>query len=207
MLNKLLLILFLSIGISASAHQPTSSTTMLVEKENNVWLLQISASLVAFQQEIRTHFAETPYQTPEEFQQMVLEHIKSNLDITLNESQAITLSHGIVKLGHETKVVFEVSGMPLDIHSLLVKNSIFKDIHKSKSALVILKAGFKKEHFVLSDENNHTLKLVVDQNKFVLETRNKASFLSFSVLMILIGVLALTLISKIIISKIYLNKK
>lgn len=207
MFNKLILLLFLTICVSAHAHQPTSSTTMLVEKENNSWVLQISASLTAFQQEIKTHFAETPYKTPEEFQQMVLDHIKNNFDMTFNETQVITLSHGIVKLGHETKVVFEVIGVPSEIQSVFVKNSAFKDIHNSKSALVILKEGFKKEHFVLNGDNNHSLKLLTNQNKFVLETRNQASFLSSKMLFVMLGILAIAFMVKMIMTKKEIDEK
>lgn len=204
MINKLLLFLFLSITISVKAHQPDVSTTMLVEKENNTWVLQISASLSAFQQEIKTHFAE--YKSPEEFQQMVLEHIKNNFEITFNEDQAITLNNGIVRLGHETKVVFEVFGVPTDIKTVFVKNSAFKDIHKNQSALVLLKEGFNKEHFVLNNKNNHTLKLIKDDNKFVLENMNEASFFSIKTLFILFGILILAFILKTIISKKNENK-
>ncbi|WP_397363153.1 hypothetical protein [Olleya sp. R77988] len=181
--------LFAMIGF---AHNPDVSTTMLVEKDDNQWVLQISASLTAFQQEIKTHFAE--YKTPEEFQQMVLEHIKNNFDIKFNDNQAITLSNGMVKLGHETKVIFEVLGVPSDIKKVYIKNSAFKDIHNNKSALVFLKEGFNKEHFTLNNKNNHTLKLVIDDNKFVLETINKASFLSANMGYALLVVLLLGLL-------------
>lgn len=170
-----MLVISLLITMVAQAHQPDVSTTMLVEKENNTWVLQISASLTAFQQEIRTHFAETPYKTPEEFQQMVITHIKNNLEISFNGGNKITLGKGFVKLGHETKVVFEVVGVPLDMQSVVVKNSAFKDIFKNQSALVLLKNGFNKEHFVLNDANNHTLNLEVQTNKFVEKTDSQAA--------------------------------
>ncbi|MDO7173537.1 DUF6702 family protein [Mariniflexile sp. AS56] len=175
MFRKSMLVISLLITMVAQAHQPDVSTTMLVEKENNTWVLQISASLTAFQQEIRTHFAETPYKTPEEFQQMVITHIKNNLEISFNGGNKITLGKGFVKLGHETKVVFEVVGVPLDMQSVVVKNSAFKDIFKNQSALVLLKNGFNKEHFVLNDANNHTLNLEVQTNKFVEKTDSQAA--------------------------------
>lgn len=175
MKNYLLVLIVLFSSLSF-AHNPNTSTTMLVEKENNTWVLQISASLTAFQQEIKTHFAETPYKTPEEFQQMVIEHIKNNLNIVFNDSQTITLSKGIVKLGHETKVVFEISGVPLDIKSVFITNSAFKDIYKNQSGLLVLKAGFKKEHFILNNKNSHTLKLIAGDDKFVVEEKKESSF-------------------------------
>ncbi|MDP5106877.1 MAG: hypothetical protein NWQ31_11985 [Polaribacter sp.] len=167
----LLIVLFSSICF---AHNPNTSTIMLVEKENNTWVLQISASLTAFQQVIKTNFAETPYKTPEEFQQMVIEHIKNNLTITFNGNQNIAFSKGIVKLGHETKVVFEILGVPLDIKTVLIKNSTFKDIYKNQSGMLLLKSGFKKEHFILNNKNNHTLKLIADVDQFVIEGENDA---------------------------------
>ncbi len=170
---------------SIQAHQPEISTTMLVENNNDTWALQISASLTAFQHEIRKYYAEVPYKTPEEFQEMVLEHIKNNLKIEFNGNKTVTLSHGIVKLGHETKVIFEVLGVPENIESVLVENESFKDIYNNKSALIILKEGFSKENFVLTKDNNHVLKLEVDGNKFVRVDERIISSSSLNVILIL----------------------
>lgn len=170
MYKKISCIGLLFIVMSAKAHQADVSTTMLVEKEDNSWVLQISASLTAFQHEVQTHFSETPYQSPEEFQVMVLEHVKNNLRIRFNEMD-ITFGKGIVQLGHETKVVFEIFGIPRDIQTVQIKNTAFQDIHKNQSALVLLKKHFNKEHFVLNGANNHTLKLYVEGETFkILET-------------------------------------
>jgi hypothetical protein len=199
-------ILFLGIlffSWSAKAHQPDVSTTMLIERENNTWVLQISASLTAFQQEVRTHFSETPYKTPAAFKEMVLTHVKNTLDIKLNNMVDISFGKGSVILGHETKVVFEIFGIPADIQSLYVKNEVFKDIHRSQSALVISKDGFTKEHFVLNDANNHTFELEVKGNAFVAiaDTKNdevvtsEASFTSSSLLIIGFGILGALCIS------------
>tara|TARA_R110000744_G_scaffold378210_1_gene494071 strand:+ start:543 stop:1160 length:618 start_codon:yes stop_codon:yes gene_type:complete len=183
------------------AHNPDASTTMLVEKENNTWVLQISSSLTAFQQEVRTHFAETPYKTPEEFQQMVLEHIKNNLDISFNDGSKITLGQGIVKLGHETKVVFEVFGIPSDLQSIRVRNAAFKDISRSQSALFIFKDGFSKDQFILNNDNDYTLNLKVNGNKFVEASQQNAGMDSSYVILIVMSLLGFSfLIQKIILT-------
>lgn len=194
MKNIFLYISLFFFTITVKAHQPNVSTTMLVEKENNIWVLQISASLTAFQQEIKMHFSETPYKTPEEFQQMVIDHLKNNLDITINDTDVITLSNGYVKLGHDTKVVFELLNVPSEIKSVLVKNSAFKDIYKNQSALVLLKEGFAKEQFVLNKANNHTLNILVDENKFIVKTQYEASFISNDILYILLSLITIALI-------------
>ena len=193
MFKKIIFSIAFLVTLAVNAHQPDKSTTMLVEQENKTWVLQISASLTAFQQEIRTHFADIPYKTPEEFQQMVLEHIKNNFNITFNDSQDIRLSEGRVILGHETKVVFEVFGVPSDIKSVFVKNSAFKDIHHNQSALVLLKEGFNKEHFVLNDANKHNLNLKVEGNKFVEIVEKENSMVTSKIVLPLISVFLLAL--------------
>jgi len=183
------------------AHNPDVSTTMLVEKENNIWVLQISSSLTAFQQEVRTHFSETPYKTPEEFQQMVLEHIKNNLEISYNNGSKINFGQGIVKLGHETKVVFEVFGIPSNLQSLQVTNTTFKDIGRSQSALFIFKDGFSKDQFILNNENEHSLELKASGNKFVIVNQQNAGFDSKYIILIVLSLLGFSLlIHKIIFS-------
>ncbi len=187
-MKKYILLLVAGLFSMASfAHNPEISTTMLVEKENNVWVLQLSASLTAFQQEIKTHYAETPYKTPEEFQQMVLEHVKKNLHITFNEGEDMTFSKGIVKLGHETKVVFEVFGTPSAIKSAIITNTVFENIHRSQGALVILKEGYQKNKFFLNDSNDYTIVLQANNNQFTQVSEQKASMLSSVVIVSLIS--------------------
>ena len=191
----ILIVAVFLMSLGMKAHQADISTTMLMEKENGTWVLQISSSLTAFQHEIRTHFAETPYETPEEFQQMVIEHIKNNFHLSFNDSQNITLGNGAVRLGHETKVVFQVFGIPSDIKSAWVNNTVFDDIHKSQSALVLLKEGFSKEQFVLNDANNHTVELQVNGNEFAEVEENNTSLISAGLLLIVIaGIAALLLL-------------
>ncbi|GHC51165.1 DUF6702 family protein [Ulvibacter litoralis] len=191
MFKKIIFLLCIITTLSAKAHQPDVSTTMLVEKENNTWVLQISASLSAFQQEIKTHFSETPYKTPEEFQQMVLEHFKKNIFIQFNENQMATLSDGYVRLGHETKVVFEVFNVPSEQTSVEIKNSAFKDIHRNQSALVLLKDGFNKEHFILNNANEHTVTLAITTDRFIETAETKPTYFSSKMLVVSLAILLL----------------
>lgn len=173
------------------AHQVDVSTTMLVQRENYTWVLQVSASLTAFQHEIRTHFSETPYKTPEEFQQMVLEHMKNNIHFRVNDEKKVTLGNGVVQLGHETKVVFEVFGIPGNIDSIQFSNTAFNDIHRNQSALIFSKEGFDKEHFVLNNTNNHTVVLTVNGNEFVADDKSKAEIFSTYLGLVFIGLLGI----------------
>lgn len=160
------LVLFLS-ALNAQAHHVDVSSTMLVEQENNSWVLQIKTALTAFEQEIKAKNLETPYKTAEEFQALVIQHVKDNLHIYFNEEDTVTLKNGRIKLGHESNIVFEVVGVPETFNSVYVKNSSFKNIHRNQSALIILKKGFTKKQFILNDKNEHAMHLKVADNQLL----------------------------------------
>ncbi|WP_020538604.1 DUF6702 family protein [Lewinella cohaerens] len=178
-MNKFLItlcVLFVSIG--AKAHQPDLSSTILVEQGENQWILQIRASLTAFEYEVEKHFGESSYASPEEFQALVIKHVQENTSILFNGTNAAVLQNGQVKLGHETSVSFEVKSTPEDFQSLAVKNSSFSDISRNQGALIVLKEGFAKDQFILNNSNEHTAKLEVRDAKFELitPTQEKAQF-------------------------------
>ena len=175
-MKKLILCLFLIfVSISGFAHQTNTSSTVLIEKDDLSWILQISASLTAFQQEIQLHYAETPYQTPEEFRAQVLQHIKKNFELVLNKNISIELTGGTVQLGHETKVVFEVHGLPNTIEQVDLTNTIFKDIYRNQNSLFLFKQNFIKKKFTLNAEKDHKLTLVTSDNEFIEQITEEAS--------------------------------
>lgn len=102
-------------------------------------------------------FADTPYKTPEEFKENGIKTYKKNLQLYFNNTEQITLGKGVVKLGHETKVVFEVLDIPANIESVVVKNTTFKDVGRNKTTLLLFKNGFVKNNFTLSKDNDHII--------------------------------------------------
>ncbi|RMG26572.1 MAG: hypothetical protein D6730_08840 [Bacteroidetes bacterium] len=156
------------------AHSPNLSSTLLAQQGEGKWVVQIRASLTAFEYEIHQHEGADSYATPEEFQQLVLKHVKANLSILFNESHAAVLQHGLVKLGHETSVVFEVKGVPDTIESLAVQNSSFSHISRSQIALIVLKKGFSTEQFILNQANEYTLRLNANDARFELLSPEQA---------------------------------
>lgn len=189
--------LFLS-AWTVQAHQTEISSTMLVEQDNNTWVLQIRSALTAFDQIIKTNYP--PYENVEAFQSLVIKHLQDNLEISCNNQDIITLQNGAVKLGHESSVVFEVIGIPENIESMHVKNSSFNSIHRSQSALIILKKGFDKKQFILNRQNNYELELLANNNQFitanaVIATSKVSSNYSYSGLaMVMIGLLLISLL-------------
>lgn len=178
------------------AHQTETSTIILAEKQNDVWVLQINASLTAFQQEIRQAYASTPYKTPEEFREMVLNHIAQNLNLSFNEKENYAFTDGKVQLGHETKVLFTLTNVPSNLETIELTNGIFKNIHNSKSALLIFKEEFKKTKFVLNKNNDYSISLSVTKDEFIDINIQKASLGQVSFLFILGIVIAVALSSK-----------
>ena len=175
------------------AHQTDLSSTILVEQNDNTWLIQIRAALTAFEYEIHQHYGEGVYATPEEFEELVIRHVQENISIRFNETNALVLQKGLVKLGHETSVTFEVAGTPESIQSLIVKNSSFSDISRNQSALIVLKKSFSKDQFILNDSNEHAVKLKVSNAKFELVTPMEEQT-QYSFLILLVICLVLTLL-------------
>lgn len=179
-MTRLLIILYLLGGAyTAQAHQPDVSTTLLIDRGDNNWVLQIRAALTAFQYEIKAAHGDSAYATPAEFQALVLQHVKDNIDLQFNQQDSIVLEDGFVKLGHETNVIFKVLGVPKNIHGATIKNSSFQHINRNQSALVVLKEGFAKKQFVLNNKNQHTAQLMVDGAVFELLAESRMPSISY----------------------------
>ncbi len=187
------LILLLFAG-NVCAHQPDVSTTLLSQQDNNVWVLQVKASLTAYEFEVAKSFPEDVYESPEEFRELVIRHVLENISIVFDENQEAILQKPVVKLGHETNVVLEVAGVPENFSKVRFENSSFKDIHRNQSALVILKSGFSQDQFVLNNSNQHTAQLMADGTQFI-QYAEATTSKSSSFLFLLAGMFALGLVT------------
>lgn len=166
MFRYILVFVVLAVSHTLYAHQPDQSSTMLVEKGNGDWVLQVRAALTAFEYEIHYVYGEGSYKTPEEFQELVAEHLRNNISIIVN-SDTINLQGGSVKLGHESSVLFELEEEILDIQTVTVIQESFVDISRNQSALVLLKKGLKPQQFILDESNNHQINLEFAGSVFV----------------------------------------
>lgn len=170
MIKYLLIFVLFTHAIYANAHQADLSSTMLVEQEEGVWMLQIRAALTAFEYEVHTHFGKKSYENPEEFRNLVLKHLRDHIEINFADLGAVSLQNGFVKLGHETSVIFKVENMPDELNVFSVTNSSFQNIHRNQSALVILKKGWTRNQFVLNNDNEHRVELEAKGNKILLKS-------------------------------------
>lgn len=173
-------ILFLFNSVSIFAHQSDFSTVMIYQDEKGKCFLQIYSSLTAFEGEIDYKYSKNAYKTPEEFRALVIDHFKKNVLFICNEKDTLKFGKPQVLLGHETKLVVEVFGFPKKITSMYFKNTMFIDIPRNQSSLIVLKKGLPNELFVLNNENKQQVELVLENGKWKSVTANsKLSMSSF----------------------------
>ena len=94
-------------------------------------------------------------------------------------------------LGHETKLVTEIIGLPETVNMIELKNELFKDIHNNQSTVIFLLEGFPKEKHTLNHSNNHELNISLKNERWesveIGETNPNLSYLLYpSILIILV---------------------
>ena len=166
MLRYILLTITTLTSSALYAHQPDRSSTMLVEKAEGEWILQVRAALTAFEYEVHVNYGEDSYKTPEEFNGLVLDHLRNNIYVVVNKD-TISLKGGNVKLGHETSVIFELEEELQDLQYVSVIQNSFVDVNRNQSALVLLKKGLKPQQFIMNQSNDHQMDIEFSNNEFV----------------------------------------
>lgn len=146
-------------GFIATAHQPDLSTSLFSTTKDGKHILQITSALTAFKGEVEFIYSEDSYKSPEEFKDLVIQHFRENSCFIVNETDTLSFSNPMVILGHETKLVVEVIGLPEKINSFYYRNGIFKDMPRNKMALLFMIEGFPKDQLILDTENEHSLHL------------------------------------------------
>lgn len=177
---------------STLAHQPDLSTFMLYEKEDGKCYLQIYSSLGAFEGEIDYKFSKNSYKTPEEFKVLVGKHFLKNTLLILNQQDTLTLSNPQVILGHETKLLLEVSSFPKNIQSLYLSNKAFADTPNHQSIVMMLKKGLPNQQYILNKENQNEIHLIMENGKWQMGSLQKSS-LNQSVIITAIAIVFLFL--------------
>lgn len=149
--------------------------------------------MTAFEQEVITYYGDSSYSNPEEFQQLVVDYFRNKISVVFNEIDTAVLQSGMVKLGHETQVIFQLAETPENFQALQVHNSGFSDISRNQGFVVVLKDGFTKERFDLNKDNHHTVRLRPGDGKFeLLDSNSNALFRPIIVIILVsIGLLAL----------------
>ncbi|MDA8693247.1 hypothetical protein N9L92_04225 [Saprospiraceae bacterium] len=198
----LITVLFMSWELDA--HQPDYSSTVLMQQDDNSWILNVRAALTAFEYEVHNHYGDTSYTTPEGFQELVIDHMNENIEIIVNGGKVVNIDNGAVRLGHETNVFFKLLGMPDDLKSVTVINTTFKNIYNNQSYVSIVKNGIAPNKYTISNKNNHVANLKIDSNGVVSSVESVSEKFSdrklfwavIAIPIIFLGMLLLKIITK-----------
>jgi len=162
------------------AHNPDVSNCIISKTEKGQIILQINSSLTAFKQEVVFRNGEESYKSPEEFRNLVLNYFNSSFSIVINDKDTLQFKNPKVFLGHETKLVAEITGLPKDIHTIHLKNELFKNIYKNQSIVLFLLAKLPTEKYTLSSANHHQITIQFNNGNWTeLEKAEKKSLLGF----------------------------
>lgn len=167
-------------SIVSYAHQPDLSTLVFSQSSDGKYILQLNSALTAFEGEIDYLYTKTAYKTPEEFKKLVINHFEKNIVFVINDHDTLTFSNPLVILGHETELIVEVSGIPKTISSIYLKSTIFRDMPRNQSVVIMLKTGFPDQKYILNNENNQEIHLIkkgdkwndLKQKQSILTTKN-----------------------------------
>lgn len=189
-LMKILIFCCMLVSNFIFAHSPDFSNIIISKTESGQIILQVNTSLTAFQQEVNYVNGEGAYKSPKDFQNLVIEHFYNNFSIIINKTDTLQFKNPKVYLGHETKLVTEIIGLPKTVNSIYINNKLFKDIHRSASIIIFLLEGFPKERHTLNRSNNYELNISLKneswENVAIGETPPNLSYLLYLCILIII---------------------
>jgi len=152
------IVLLLLMSLGSFAHTPELSTLVLSKTDNGKYVLQVTSSLTAFEGEVDYLFGKDSYKTPEEFRELVIIHFRKNISFIVN-GKALEFVKPEVILGHETKLVVEVTGIPSQINTIDLKSTMFKDMSRNQSVVMLVGNEFPNKQYILDNENSQYIRL------------------------------------------------
>jgi len=158
------------------AHNPDISSLMIYE-QNGKNILLIKSSLTAFEGEVDYVFGKNAYKTPEEFNQLVIQHFQKNCFI-ISDGDTIKCSNIQVQLGHETNLFAELDNVPNTINSLYVKCALFQDMHHNQCELILTLNGLPQKQYILNNDNQQEVRLKAENNEWVVFETAKPFYLN-----------------------------
>ena len=175
-MKSIYLIIFLFAFKATYAHNPDIASLMIYE-QNGKSILLIKSSLTAFEGEVNYIFGKNAYKTPEEFNQLMIQHFQKNCFVVA-DGDTIKFTNIQVQLGHETNLFAELENVPKSINSFYVSNTVFKDMHNNKCELILTINGLPQKQYILDNDNQQEVTLQAENNKWVMGKTTNASFAS-----------------------------
>jgi len=183
--------IFLLNSLSSFAHNAQISTVALAQGKDNKWHMVMSASLSAFQFELKNSDPSINLESlnADKFQAMILKHLREKIHIEAN-GQFGTLKNARVILGHQTDINFEVTEMPENLQTIDFQQLGFSTLRDHYCVLKIITKNGKANSFMLQKENNYSVSLE-SENNILVETvnQNGSNILIYSFLFLILIIL------------------
>jgi hypothetical protein len=169
-MKTILILVFLFVNVQhGHAHSPQISTITLIQNKDNTWNLIVGASLSAYQYELANSYPNQRFDSVQVnlFRPLLLNHLRRNIRIKANNSKAASLQNGMVILGHQTDVRFDVKGVPEELQSIDIQQLSFYSLggHYCLFKIITLRNGTFSH--VLERENNYSVSLVLENDRFI----------------------------------------
>jgi hypothetical protein len=177
------ILLFILMSTIAQAHQPDLSMLMVYQTPEGKYYLQMTGSLVAFENMVDFKYGKNSYKTPEEFKALFVKHFGESFSMETNNKNKLNFGNAKVILGHETKFIAEVLNMPKDINSMGVRNDVFKEMPQNQCILIFTAEKLPKQQFVLSKENNNEIKILFENGKWNLKDYEETKMGHFKIML------------------------
>lgn len=166
-------------NLGSHAHSPDLSSLVLSKTTDGKYVMQITSSLTAFEGEVDYLFGKDSYKTPDDFRDLVIKHFRKNVSFLIN-GKSLEFVNPEVILGHETKLVAEVKDVPGNINTIDLKNSMFKDMSRNETVVMMIGEDFPNRQYTLNNKNSQHIALEaknriwsnIDSTGFKLKAKN-----------------------------------
>ncbi|WP_340153700.1 hypothetical protein [uncultured Marivirga sp.] len=190
LIKALSLVLIIFSTFKLSANEPKKSSFSLIENVTGEWIINLNASITAFQYELEFQERATNYTSIEEFKQVLLKHIKESIHLTINGGIKPILLEGKVMVDKTTTVAFKLGGLPDHIEQVYLKNESFTHINSDKFIFIISKLGLANQEFIVSTATNNQLNIIINENEITpTAIPIKSNLSSISILATAVGLL------------------
>ena len=154
--------------------------------------MHISASLSAFQYALinEDKLLQLDSLSSDLFQQRVIDLLRRKLRVQITSGENIILEDGIVKLGHETEVVFKLAVKENNPRSIKIKNESFLSIADHYCVVKVITPDGASSNILLEKGNEYSVEVFNSKNGYALTNPSKFNWkLSLAGVFLLISIL------------------
>lgn len=173
-------LLLIIVSLNTMAHNPqVSNISITKDAATKKYSLLINVPLLICEDELRNSYPSIQIDSlsKNQFQELLLNHFKKNIQFIANNNDTLLLSKGMLSIGHETQLIFELSGLPQAVHSLHLKYAALSSQYDHFAVLQIYLADKTTGKFVFNNDNKYELSLINKNNKLLLDENQSASSL------------------------------